>query len=191
MAAHKRGMIDCAFCRTPCPETEADTLAMVQARVAKKDPEAINMLGQKYFHGEIGLQKDLKKAVELWTEAAELDSIGALHDLGDVYRLGNGVKQDIAKAAELYEKAAMQGCPLSRHKLGCIEAQKRNFDRAVGHFLISSMMGHKRSLEHIKRAFMAGIATKEQYTHALKGYQDAVEEMKSHDRDEASALIKS
>ena len=36
--------------------------------------------------------------------------------------------------------------------------------------------------------FMEGIATKEQYAEALKGYQDAVEEMKSHDRDEAERL---
>ena len=35
---------------------------------------------------------------------------------------------------------------------------------------------------------VAGIATKEQYSEALKGYQDAVEEMKSHDRDEAKRL---
>ncbi|EJK57729.1 hypothetical protein THAOC_22194, partial [Thalassiosira oceanica] len=89
------------------------------------------------------------------------------------------------------EKAAMQGCPLSRHKLGCVEGQKRNHGRALRHFLISAKMGYKDSPERIKDMFMAGIATKEQYAEALKGYQDAVEEMKSHDRDEASALRKS
>ena len=33
-----------------------------------------------------------------------------------------------------------------------------------------------------------GNETKEQYAEALKGYQNAVEEMKSHDRDEAKSL---
>jgi len=37
--------------------------------------------------------------------------------------------------------------------------------------------------------FMAGVATKELYTQALKGYQEAVEEMKSHDRDEAKRIL--
>ena len=46
-------------------------------------------------------------------------------------------------------------------------------------------MGHEKSVENIKEFFMNGAATKEQYTEALKGYQDAVEETKSHDRDEA------
>ncbi|EJK53487.1 hypothetical protein THAOC_27074, partial [Thalassiosira oceanica] len=27
-AAQKRGMFDCAFCRTPCPDNDADTLAI-------------------------------------------------------------------------------------------------------------------------------------------------------------------
>ena len=34
-----------------------------------------------------------------------------------------------------------------------------------------------------------GVATKEQYAEALKGYQDAVEETKSHDRDKAKAYL--
>ena len=32
---------------------------------------------------------------------------------------------------------------------------------------------------------MGGYATKKQYAEALKGYHEAAEEMKSHDRDEA------
>ncbi|EJK46920.1 hypothetical protein THAOC_34392 [Thalassiosira oceanica] len=79
----------------------------------------------------------------------------------------------------------MQGHVQSRYNLGCDEGRKENYDRAVRHFLISAKMGLKESVEMIKKIFMAGVATKEQYAEALKGYQDAVEESKSHDRDEA------
>ncbi|EJK48386.1 hypothetical protein THAOC_32819 [Thalassiosira oceanica] len=175
MAAEKRGMDDCAFCRTPCPDNDADRLAMIMARVVKKDPEAIYFLGQQYFFGEFGLQEDMRKGVEL----AESEYFG------------KGAKEDKAKAAEFYGKAAMQGCPLSRNKLGCAEIKRGNYDRAVRHFLISAKMGHEESMETIKEMFKAGVATKEQCAEALKGYQDAVEEMKSHDRDKASALMKS
>ncbi|EJK56337.1 hypothetical protein THAOC_23801, partial [Thalassiosira oceanica] len=135
-----------------------------------------------------------RKGVELLTDAAELGSIQALYNLGvayDPYENGEGVQKDVAKAAEFYEKAAMHGSPLARHRLGYIEWKKGNHDRAVRHFLISAKMGNKDSLENVKSLFMGGIATKEQYAEALKGYRDAVEEMKSHDRDEASALRKS
>ena len=54
--------------------------------------------------------------------------------------------------------------------------------------MVSAKMGYKDSLEMIKKMFMNGLATKEQYEQALTGCQDAVEEMKSRDRDEAKRL---
>ena len=185
MAAKKRGMFDCAFCRTPYPGNDADALAMIQARLVKKDPEAIEFLGIKYCAGELGLQRDMRKAVELWEEAAELGSIKALFNLAVAYSRGEGVEKDEAKAVEFYKKAAVQGHVESRTNLGCYEWDKGNDDRAVRHFLISAKMGEKKSLDKIKNMLMGGFATKEQYAQALRGYQDAVEEMKSHDRDEA------
>ena len=181
-------MTDCPFCRTPRPDSDADNLAMIISRVKKKDPEAIHFLGNQYFYGQLGLQKDMEKAVELITEAAELGSIEALYNLGVAYRRGYGVEQDKTKGVQLYEKAAMQGHAESRYNLGRCEGMKGNHDRAVKHLLISAKMGYKESLEKIKTQLMRGNATKGQYTEALKGYQDAVEEMKSHDRDEAKRL---
>ena len=184
-AVTKRGMFDCAFCRSP----PCDNLAVTRDRVAKKDPAAILFLGQEYFFGLLGLKKDTRKAVELWTEAADLGSVEALYNLGNVYSRGDGVQQDKAKASGFYEKAAMQGHVESRHNLGCIEGKKGEHGRAVRHFLISANMGYKKSVETIKVMFMNGEATKDKYAEALKGYQGAVEEMQSHDRDEAHAYI--
>ena len=69
-----------------------------------------------------------------------------------------------------------------------IEGGKGNHNRGVRHLMISAKMGHKDSLEMVKKVFMGGLASKEQYAEAQRGYQDAVEEMKSHDRDEAKRL---
>ncbi|EJK72864.1 hypothetical protein THAOC_05566 [Thalassiosira oceanica] len=190
-AAQARGMFDCPFCRTryPYPDNhDADSLTMIRARVTKKDPEAINFLGEKYCFGQLGLQKDVQRAVELFTEAADLGSIQALYNLADSYENGEGVDQDMGKAAEVYAKAALQGHVECRFNLGCIELKKGNHDRAVRHYLISAKMGDKGSVEMIKMMFDAGVATKEQHAEALKGYQDAMEEMKSHDRDEAKRI---
>ncbi|EJK57830.1 hypothetical protein THAOC_22092 [Thalassiosira oceanica] len=166
LAAQKRGMLDCAFCRIPFSDNDADNLAMIKARVQKKDPDAIHFLGQNYFHGQMGVQKDIRKAVELTEEAAELGSIGALFHLGLWYTTeGVGVEVDEAKGIEFCKKAAMQGDADSRH------------------WMISAKLGHDFSVESIKNSFVTGVATKEQYAEALRGYQDAVEETKSHDRD--------
>ena len=188
VAAQKRGMFDCAFCRTPRPDNDADVLAMIQARVEKKDPEAVTYLGEQYRFGNLGVEKDMRRAIKLFEEAAEHGSIKVLAHLGDSYLYGYVVQQDEAKAADYYKKAAMQGQVESRHNIGNHEGMKGNYDRAVRRFLISAKMGLIQSVQEIKKYFKAGFATKEQYAEALKGYQDAVEESKSHDRDEAKRL---
>ena len=79
----------------------------------------------------------------------------------------------------------MKGHVESRHGLGVVEYNAGNYHLAVKHFLISAKMGYKDSLDEIKDMFSHGDATKEQYAEALKGYQEAVEETKSHQREEA------
>ncbi|EJK53771.1 hypothetical protein THAOC_26717 [Thalassiosira oceanica] len=189
VSAERRGMLKCPFCRTPLSGNDAKNLAMVRARVKKKDPVAINCLGENYGHGTLGLRKDIRKAVELWTEAAELGSIRALYNLGVSHLHGCGVQGDTKKAVEFFERAAVQGHIESRHNLGCIEGRKGNHDRAVRHLLISAMMGEKKSVDAIKISFMRGLATKDQYAEALKGYQDAVREMESPERLEAMKFV--
>ncbi|EJK49740.1 hypothetical protein THAOC_31350 [Thalassiosira oceanica] len=119
----------------------------------------------------------------------ELGSIDALYHLGNAHERGKGIKEDGEKGAEFYAKAAMQGHAGSRYNLGCYEGVKGNHDRAARHHLITAKMGYEASVQIIKKVFVRGDATKEQYAEALRGYQDSVEEMKSHDRDEVKAIL--
>ena len=79
----------------------------------------------------------------------------------------------------------MKGHVDSRHILGIVEFNNKNYKLAVQHFLVSAKMGYEKSLNGIKGMFKEGQATKAQYADALLGYRDAVEEMKSPQREEA------
>ncbi|EJK48867.1 hypothetical protein THAOC_32303 [Thalassiosira oceanica] len=189
VAAQIMGMDDCPFCRAPISKNDADILALVKKRMDARDPAAFKCLGDQYFFGTMGLEKNVPRAIELWTEAAELGSIEAHYRLGTLYFDGLGVtRHDNAKTRQYFEAAAMKGHVGARHNLGSHEFNNRNYKRAVRHWLISAKMGDEDSLDQIKHKFARGHATKAQYTEALKGYQDAVEEMKSHDRDVAKAF---
>ena len=190
LAGVKRGIgFICEFCRTPVAKDDAAHLAMVQARVDKKDPEAITHLGELYMEGKLGLVKDMSRAVELWTEAAELGSADAYIKVGVSYSSGNGVEQDLERGARFFEEAAMLGHPDARHYLGKYESYiHENYDRAIRHFLISAKMGNEDSVGEIKELFKEGQATKSQYAEALKGCRDAMEEMKSPEREEAKKV---
>ena len=190
LAARQRGMNDtCPFCRTPLPDDDASKLAMAWKRIDKGDPDAIKVLGDKYAIGGLGLEKDVPRAVELWTEAAELGSLGAHRHLGFRYYHGKGIEEDKPRGIHHWQQAAMQGHVSSRHDLGVVECQNANLELALQHWMISAKMGDQNSLNAIKTLFKDGHATKAQYAEALLGYRDAVEEMKSPQREEAKRRL--
>ena len=191
LAARQRGMNNtCPFCRTTLPSNEASEseLAMIRKRVDKGDAEAIKLLGEKHYHGKLGLRKDVPRAIELYTEAAELGSIDAHYELGCVYYTGDGAEEEKPRAIHHWQQAAMKGHVHSRQNLGGLEYNNGNYELAVQHWIMSAKMGYELSLNGIKEVFKEGHATKAQYVEALMGYRDAVEEMKSPQREEAKRL---
>ncbi|EJK57305.1 hypothetical protein THAOC_22668 [Thalassiosira oceanica] len=154
----------------------------------ERDADAIHNLGLKYCYGNLGLTKDVPRAVELWTDAAELGSVEAHYDLGIAYYIGDGVEEDKPRAIQHWQEAAMKGHVESRRNIGVVEFNEGNYKLAMKHLMISAKMGYEDSLNSVKQMFMGGLATKAQYAEALRGYGDAVEEMKSHQREEAKRL---
>ncbi|EJK67950.1 hypothetical protein THAOC_10934, partial [Thalassiosira oceanica] len=145
-------------------------------------------LGRKAYIGEYGLEKDMTRAIELYERAAELGVSVAHYNLGVLYARGTDVEKDTAKAIRHYETAAICGHVNARHNLGIIEGKAGNHVIALEHMMIAVKLGHEYSLNMVKSAFMAGLATKVNYAEALRGYQSAIEEMSSPDRAEAKAL---
>ena len=186
-SAMKRGMWDCPFCRKPMHMIESQALAAIQKRVDAGDPVAMWHLGFKYLFAKNGLERDVVRAIELQERAAELGLKEANYGLGVMYAKGIDVEKDLAKAFRHYEAAAMCGHVSARHHLGCEEDNAGNHDLALQHWMISSNMGHEDSLNDVKASFIDGHATKADYAAALRGYQDAIEEMSSPDRAEAKA----
>ena len=186
LEALKRGMNDCPFCRTPTPDV-SQVLAMIKKRVDAGDPVAVHFRGNQYEHGRYGLERDMTRAVELYERAAELGVIDAHYNLGCLYRDGTVVDQDTSKAIRHFEAAAMCGNVSARFNLGCEEGKAGNYDLALQHCMISVTLGHEGSLNAVKHLLMIGHATKADYAAALRGYQNAVEEMSSPDRAEAKS----
>ena len=103
------------------------------------------------------------------------------------YGYGQAVKVDMKKATHYFEQAAMKGDVVARYNLGINEENVGNTNRAVKHYLIAVRDGHSKSLTNIKRLYMSGQATKEEYTKALRLYQTYLDEIKSYKRDQAAA----
>jgi hypothetical protein len=160
---------------------------MMEKRVDGNDSNAMFQLGIHYIHGKKGVTKDLDKTVELFHRAAELGSPNACYNLAIRYYrgdVGDGVIKDEMKAKQYYEKAAMAGCSDSRFQLGILDA---TVDRSIKHWLIAANGGNIEAVNEIKKAAVRGVATKDHYAQALRGYQQYLEEVRSAQRDRAAA----
>ena len=60
-------------------------------------------------------------------------------------------------------------------------------DRAFRHLMIAARSGLSESLDIIKQMYSKGYATKDDYTKALRSYQEYLCEIKSDQRDKAAA----
>ena len=100
---------------------------MTQKRADKGDAEAIKVLGGHYYFGDLGLTKDVTRAIALYTEAAELGSLDAHYRLGDAYYAGEGVEEDKPRGIRHWQQAAMKGDVDSRHAIGYVEYESGNY----------------------------------------------------------------
>ena len=170
----------CAFCREPAAESQEEVDKRIMNRIKKHDdPVAMTQMGKKHYH-----QGEYAKALEYWTKAAELGDVDAHFCLGNVYYQGVGVEKDEEKALPHLEKAAIGGHPDARGLLAIHETNNGRPDRAAKHFIIAAHLGDNFSVKFVKNLFVKGIVSKDEYAGALRGYQTAVNETKSAEREE-------
>ncbi len=172
----------CAYCREPVPDRDEEHYKNIMERVKKNDPAAITQMGKK--HEKEG---DFVKAVEYYTKAAELGDMNAHCNLGNLYFRGEGVEKDEKKAVYHLEQAAIGGHPDARVLLGLHESENGRFDRVAKHYIIGANR-HDISLRCIKELFVHEKVSKDEYAAALRGYQAAVNETKSAEREKGEAF---
>ena len=170
----------CTFCRVPLPTTDEKIVQNYMKRIKANDPNALFGMGNKCFH-----RGDVDDAIRYWKKAAELGDVGAYYQLSVVYFEGRGVERDMKKRLHHLEEAAIGGHTYARWNLGCTEAENGRFDRAIKHFIIAAKLGYDDALEEVKKYFLKGLASKENYEAAIRGHQTAVNATKSTQREEA------
>jgi len=183
-----RGKVNlCAFCRVPCPSSDEENIKRIKKLIGAGNAYAFFVLGGWYATGD-GVPQDIEKANELYLRAGEFGCAEAYYNLGASYNNGRGVEMDKKKTKYYYELAAMGGSVHARHNLGCVEGHAGNHNRAMKHLILSAKAGYELSLDAVKKGFIRGYVTKDEYANTLRAYQQRCAVMKSKDRDKAEAL---
>ena len=176
-----RLQLKCPFCRKAVPETDEDVDERLMKRMEVNDPAAIGEMGTKRFN-----KGDYVTALEYWTRAAALGDVIAHYQLSCLFNEGKGVEKDKKRELHHLTEAAIGGHPSARFNLAILEKNNGRVDRAVKHWIIAAKLGHDQSLKCVKDLYQAGFASKEDFVGALRGYQAAIDAMKSPQREEAT-----
>ena len=85
--------------------------------------------------------------------------------------------------------AAIEGHEKARHNLGVEEEKKGNLEtRAIKHYILAAKAGYDDAMYQVKRGFMNGYVTKEDFEKTLRAYQKSLDEVKSEQRDKAEVV---
>ena len=169
----------CPFCRTPFPETDAEAKKMLGKQLERGNPNALSCRALEYKE-----EGNYSEAIKHFLRAVKGGNIDSHHQLGRMYLDGMGVEEDHEKAIFHYEEAAIGGHPDARFNLGVIELNLGNNERAVKHWIIATRLGSKDVLEELKEGYKNGSVSKETFQEGLRGYQEAVNAMKTPQREE-------
>ncbi len=95
------------------------SFAEVQAKAQKGNAEAMFQLGAMYHDGD-GVGKDLGKAVEWFTKAAQAGVNRAQFNLGTMYMQGDGVPRDTATGVQWLTRAAANNNARANLEMGIL-----------------------------------------------------------------------
>ncbi|HWQ52805.1 MAG TPA: metallophosphoesterase [Bryobacteraceae bacterium] len=118
-------------------------------------------------------------ALENWLPIAEKGDANAQYNVALLYARGEGIPQDIPKAAEWYRKAAEQGVAAAQYNLGVILANgqgvPQNITEARNWFEKAAAQDVAEAQDVLGYIYGAGQGVKQDFAEALKWYRRAAE----------------
>ena len=89
--------------------------------------------------------RDYAHAVQLLKPLVLADQAEAHFRMGALHRSGRGVKQDIVKAMEYYERAALHGHAEAQYTLATLYAKRNQEDEARKWYTLAAEQGHRKA----------------------------------------------
>ena len=171
----------CPFCRQPPIRGTNKVVKALKKLMKKNNPVAFNEMAGSYQTGDGVIQSDTK-AFELTIRAAELGHANAYAVIGNNYRRGHLVGQDVSKALEYLEVAAKKGSIGAHNDIAVTYGVQTQI--GIKHLKIVASAGHKRTLDILMKFYKDELLSKEELTQTLRAFQNSSIELKSKDRDD-------
>ena len=140
-------------------KNEAESLRLLKDSAAAGYDKAAVKLGNLYYTGKGGLEKNYPEAYKWFKSAADKNNYIAQYNVGLMIENGVGdvVKKDPVKAFQYYLKSGNQGYYLAQHALGRMYVEgigtTQNYTRGMGWYKLAADQGHVDSQKNLADLF--------------------------------------
>jgi len=132
-----------------------------------KENHCFNYLGNS---NETGSRKHF---IDTYLEAAQNNSQAGCN-LGNCYANGNGIDQDMGKAAHWFNHSALLGCALAQFNLGVLhslgEGVEQDMIQAIKWFFLSSKHGNAQAEFNLGICYSQGLGIEQNLSEAYQWY---------------------
>jgi hypothetical protein len=165
----------CSNCTEPSPFSDG------QKWQAKKRPDRSSDSFQETAAAKAAyVRHDYRTALKLLQPLADQGNAPAMCIIGEMNEHGEGIKQDIADAAQWYRKAADQGMAQAQFDLGRMYYQgrgvKQDYLEAVGWFRKAADQGFADAQSGLGSMYARGQGVLQDNTEAMKWFRKAADQ---------------
>lgn len=158
------------------------SLARLKESATKADDgEVIWELAAAYEDGVVDnkgvvlLEKNPKRAAELYYRGVKLGNVGCMVNLANLLARGRGVRRDIRAALRLEILAARKGDPGGAFNAGISYKKLRDFRKSLRWFRQAEVMGNDSARLEIAKAQLYGLGTKRNVREAIGNLKAVVD----------------
>ena len=136
---------------------QKDQLAKLEKAAQKGSKAAILELGNNYFYGRLGLEKDTAMAAQWWTRGADLNHRQCMYNLANLYIRGDGVEKSEDEALKYYMKAADFGLMQANINAALLLDRRKDYDKAIRYFQEASQIKDYRAISRLAEYYERGL----------------------------------
>ncbi len=134
-----------------------------------------------------------RQAFAEWMKLAQAGDAAAQRNIGQMYRLGQGVAQNDAEAVKWYRKAAEQGLSRAQANLGMMyllgRGTKQDYTEAARWFARAAAQGHVISMYNLGQLYEQGLGVKRDLGRAIGWYNLAARAGHAKSKQRLSDLV--
>ncbi len=150
-------------------------LEKLQDQAEKGSKSAILELGNNYYYGRLGLEKDTSMAVQWWRRGADANNRQCMFNLANLYIRGDGVERNEDEALKLYKKAADFGLVQANINAALLLDRKEDYESAIRYFQEATIIKDYRAMSRLAEYYEQGLGGPKRVLDAVDLYKQSAQ----------------